>query len=75
MNHLGIATNYSVLLLFAKTRVFNIFSQAKVRLHAAVLPQEGSLPARRILLEEEEGREDHQGGPHEAKGPGDGGER
>ena len=40
--------------------------QAKVRFHAAVLPQEGQVQEGRVLLEEEEGREDHQGRPYEA---------
>ena len=34
----------------------------------------GSLPQRRLLLEEEEGREDNPGGPHEAESPGNGGD-
>lgn len=32
--------------------------QAEERVHAAVQPQEGALPAGRLLLEEEEGRQD-----------------
>ena len=47
--------------------------QAQVRVDAAVLAQEGAVQTGRVLLEEEEGREDHQGGPHEAQGPGHGG--
>ncbi len=48
--------------------------QAQERLDAVVLPQEGPLPPRRLLLEEEEGREDHARRPHEAQSPGNGGE-
>ena len=33
----------------------------------------GSLPQRRLLLEEEEGWKDNPGGPHEVEGPGNGG--
>ena len=53
----------------------SFYFQAKERLYASVLAQEGPLPQGRLLLEEEEGREDHQGGPHEAQGPGDGGKQ
>lgn len=43
--------------------------QAEERVHAAVQPQEGAIPEGRLLLEEEEGRQDHPGGSHEAQGP------
>ena len=49
--------------------------QAEEREHAAVLAEEGSVPSRRLLLEEAQGRQDHQGGPHEAQGPGHGGNK
>ena len=51
------------------------FFQAEEWLNASVLAQEGPLPQGRLLLEEEEGREDHEGGSHEAKGPGNGGKQ
>lgn len=48
--------------------------QTEEWVHAAVQQEEGPLQAGRVLLEEKEGRQDHEGGPHEAEGPGDGGE-
>ncbi len=48
--------------------------QAQVRLDAALLEEEGALQEGRLLLEETQGRQDHAGGPHEAQGPGHGGE-
>ena len=50
-----------------------VLMQAEVWFDAAVLAEEGALPPGRLLLEEEEGRQDHAGGPHEAQGPGHGG--
>jgi len=41
--------------------------QTEERLHAAVLEEEGPLPARRLLLEEAKGRQNHPGGPHETQ--------
>ncbi len=54
--------------------VYRVCVQAKVRFYAAVLAEEGAVQAGRLLLEEEEGREDDPRGPHEAQGPGHGGE-
>ena len=61
----------------------------KVRIHAPLLPEKGesdfwcsgiyrlwfsgSLPQRRLLLEEEEGRENYPGGSHETESSGNGG--
>ena len=47
--------------------------QAQEWIHAVVLPQEGPLPPRWLLLEETQGRQDHTRGPHEAESSGDGG--
>ncbi len=52
----------------------NVSFQTQEWIHAVVLPEEGALPSRRLLLEEAQGRQDHEGGPHEAQGPGHGGE-
>ena len=51
-----------------------IFFQAQIWIYAFVQPQEGPLQKGWILLEEEEGWQDHQRGPHEAQGPGHGGQ-
>ena len=40
------------------------------RHHAPLQPQARALPARRLLLEETQGRQDHARRPHEAQGAG-----
>ncbi|CAH2096519.1 unnamed protein product [Euphydryas editha] len=41
--------------------------------NASIQPKEGTLPARRLLLEEAERWKDHQRRPHETEGAGNGG--
>ena len=63
---------YFFFLLFIKISICRVF-QAEVGLYAAVLEEEGAVQKGRLLLEEEEGRQDDKGGPHEAQGPRHGG--
>lgn len=47
-----------------------VLLQTEKRLDAAVLAQKGALSARRLLLEEAQGRQNDARGPHEAEGAG-----
>lgn len=49
-------------------------SQAEERQHRPVQQEEGEVQEGRILLEEKEGWKDDERGPHEAEGPGHGGQ-
>lgn len=41
--------------------------QTQERLHVALLAQKGAIPSRRLLLEETQGRQDDERGPHETQ--------
>lgn len=53
--------------MFVLNRAICFPFQAKERLHAVVQQKEGTLPPRWLLLEEEEGWQDDEGGPYEIK--------
>ena len=71
-----LASLYSTELLDFPLSSISLFNlQAEEREHVAVLAEEGAVPPGRLLLEEAQGRQDDEGGPHEAQSAGHGGER